>query len=284
MVTKRIDYLAEAVEAARSVMIELTRMLGEYSEGIVIVGGWVPELLFGHAEHPHTGSLDVDLALDHRALGEVGYQSILQILKSRGYRQGEQPFIFFRTVHINSNPYEVEVDFLSGEYGGTTRKHRTQKVQDMLVRKARGSDLVFTRATEISLSGSLPDGGVDQVRVRVASIAPFLVMKAMALSSRLMEKDAWDIYYCICNYPGGIEPLADEIRPLLKTNWYRKPCKPLLKNLLPRITPVPHTWRILKTQRMMKREPCSSVIPSSGSKACFPACTEKIYEYSIGIV
>ncbi len=163
-----------------------------------------------------TGSLDVDLALDHRTLGEVGYQSILQILKSRGYHQGEQPFIFFRTVHINSNPYEVEVDFLSGEYGGTTRKHRTQKVQDMLVRKARGSDLVFTHATEISLSGSLPDGGLDQVRVRVASIAPFLVMKAMALSSRLMEKDAWDIYYCIRNYPGGIEPLADEIRPVLK--------------------------------------------------------------------
>lgn len=72
MVTKRINYLAETVEAARSVMIELTRMLGEYREGIVIVGGWVPELLFGHAEHPHTGSLDVDLALDHRALGEVG--------------------------------------------------------------------------------------------------------------------------------------------------------------------------------------------------------------------
>ena len=84
----------------------------------------------------------------------------------------------------SGHDYDVEVDFLSGEYGGTTRKHRTQKVQDMLVRKARGSDLVFTRATEISLSGSLPDGGVDQVRVRVASIAPFLVMKAMALSSR----------------------------------------------------------------------------------------------------
>lgn len=216
MAIKRTDYLAEAVQAARSVMIELTRMLGEYREGIVIVGGWVPELLFGHAGHPHTGSLDVDLALDHRALGEVGYQSILQILKSRGYRQAEQPFIFFRTVHINGNPYEVEVDFLSGEYGGTTRKHRTQKVQDMLARKARGSDLVFTRTTEISISGSLPDGGLDQVRVRVASIAPFIVMKAMALSSRLMEKDAWDIYYCIRNYPGGDESLADEIRPLLK--------------------------------------------------------------------
>jgi len=54
------------------------------------------------------------------------------------------------------------------------------------------------------------------VRIRVASIAPYLVMKAMALTTRLMEKDAWDNYYCIRNYPGGIEQLAEEFRPLLK--------------------------------------------------------------------
>ncbi len=45
MVTKRTDYTAEAVEAARSVMLELTRLLGEYRDGMVIIGGWVPELL-----------------------------------------------------------------------------------------------------------------------------------------------------------------------------------------------------------------------------------------------
>ncbi|MBU2610712.1 MAG: hypothetical protein KJ606_07160, partial [Chloroflexi bacterium] len=72
MVTKRTDYTAEAVEAARSVMLELTRLLGEYQEGIVIVGGWVPELLLSGAGHRHTGSLDVDLALDYHTLGEVG--------------------------------------------------------------------------------------------------------------------------------------------------------------------------------------------------------------------
>lgn len=39
MVTKRTDYTAEAVEAARCVTLELTRLLGEYHEGIVVVGG-----------------------------------------------------------------------------------------------------------------------------------------------------------------------------------------------------------------------------------------------------
>ena len=216
MVTKRTDYTAEAVEAARSVMLELTRLLGEYQEGIVIVGGWVPELLLSGAGHRHTGSLDVDLALDQHTLGEVGYKTILQLLLSHDYHPGKQPFIFFRTVQVGSTTYEVEVDFLAGEYAGTARSHRTQNVQDMQPRKARGCDMAFTDPTEITMSGTLPEGGKDSVRIRVASIAPFLVMKAMALASRLMEKDAWDIYYCIRNYPGGIERLAKEFRPLLK--------------------------------------------------------------------
>jgi len=216
MVTTRTDYTAEAVEAARSVMLELTRILGEYQDGIVLIGGWVPELLLSSAGHPHTGSLDVDLALDHQSLGEAGYKTILQLLLARGYRQGEQPFTFFRTVQVGNKSIEVEVDFLAGEYAGTGRSRRTQNVQDMHPRKARGCDLAFTEPAEITLNGTLPEGGRDSVRIRVAAIAPFLVMKAMALATRLKEKDAWDIYYCIRNYPGGIERLAEEFRPLLK--------------------------------------------------------------------
>ena len=47
MAVKRTDYTAEAVEAARRVLLELTRLLGEYQDGIVVIGGWVPGLLLG---------------------------------------------------------------------------------------------------------------------------------------------------------------------------------------------------------------------------------------------
>lgn len=194
MVTKRTDYTAEAVEAARSVMLELTRLLGEYRDGMVIIGGWVPELLLSKAEHPHTGSLDVDVALNHQAISDAGHKTILELLLSHSYSSGKQPFIFHRTVEINGNVHEVEVDFLAGEYAGTGRGRRTQKVQDMQPRKARGCDLAFDQVKEITLSGELPDGGKDRVRLRVSAIPPFLVMKGMALGSRLKEKDAWDIY------------------------------------------------------------------------------------------
>jgi hypothetical protein len=208
--------MAEAVEAARSVLLEMTHLLGEYQDSMVIVGGWVPQLLLSQAPRHHIGSLDVDVALDHRTLQEVGYKSIMQLLLARGYYQGEQPFIFFRTVQLGERTFEVEVDFLAGEYAGTTRGHRTQKVQDMRPRKARGCDLAVSLATETTLSGKLPGGGKDTVTLRVASIMPFLVMKAMALDGRLMEKDAWDIYYCIRYYPGGINKLVEEFQPHLK--------------------------------------------------------------------
>ena len=41
MVTRR-DYTAEAVEAAKRVLIELAHRLGEYRNDVVVVGGWVP--------------------------------------------------------------------------------------------------------------------------------------------------------------------------------------------------------------------------------------------------
>jgi hypothetical protein len=53
----------------------------------------------------------------------------------------------------------------------------------------------------------------DQERVRVASIVPFLVMKGMALADRLKEKDAWDIYFCLKNFPGGLDALVKAFAP-----------------------------------------------------------------------
>ena len=95
MVDTRTDYPADAVAAARAVMLELVRLLGEYRDEIVIVGGWVPELLLPLAQPRHIGSTDVDLALDHRRITEAAYQTIREHLLRHGYLAGTQPFIYF---------------------------------------------------------------------------------------------------------------------------------------------------------------------------------------------
>ncbi|HQZ28071.1 MAG TPA: nucleotidyl transferase AbiEii/AbiGii toxin family protein [Verrucomicrobiales bacterium] len=210
------DYDHAEVQAARSVMLELVRILGEYREMIVLVGGWIPSLILPQPDDPgdrHCGSLDVDLALDHRNLCEGGYETIHQLLIAHGYEQaGGQPFQYVRKV----GEFSIRVDLLAGEYGGTGQSRRTQKVQDVRPRKARGCDLAFEiTATTIELEGKLPDGALDRVRMPVASAVPFLVMKAMALNDRLKPKDSYDIWYLLSHFPGGMDALAEVIRPHL---------------------------------------------------------------------
>lgn len=229
MVTHR-DYNREAVEAARSVLLEILHILGEYRGDIVLVGGWVPSLLCAPAESAHVGSLDIDLALDHRHLTEARYRTIQELLVSRGYEQGAQPYIFYRTIKVGERELRVEVDFLAGEYGGTGRGHRTQKVQDLRVRKARGADLAFESPVETTLDGTLPDGARDSITLRIAAVVPFIVMKSMALDSRLKEKDSWDIYYCLQNYPGGTEAVVAALRPHMDEGLVREGIDKLAKH------------------------------------------------------
>ncbi len=221
MVTKH-DYTQEAVDAARSVIIELVHLLGQYRDHIVIIGGWVPYLLLPEQKDPFIGSIDIDLALNHQLLQDEGYKTIQELLLGRGYEQGRQPFIFFRTVQVQGKAVKVQIDLLSGEYAGTATGHRHQKVQDVLARKVRGCDLAFEHPFETTVEGYLPNGGKDTVQIRVASIVPFLVMKGMALHDRLKEKDSWDIYYCVKNYPGGLDAIVSEFKSYLDNSMVRE--------------------------------------------------------------
>ena len=51
MVTQK-DYNADMVRAARSVLIELVHLLGEYREHLVVIGGWTPRIAFSRPRQP----------------------------------------------------------------------------------------------------------------------------------------------------------------------------------------------------------------------------------------
>lgn len=216
---KRSDYQEAEVQACFSVLLEIMTALGELRENIVIVGGNVPALLIPSSQEKHPGTLDIDLALDFQHIEDDTYKTIVEVLASRGYyqKEGSQPFIFYRDIENElGNKVTVEVDLLAGEYSGTGKGRRHQRVQDAQARKTRGCDLVFDGAVRVTLAGRLPDGAKNRVDVKVAAVGPFLAMKGMALWGRMNEKDAYDIYYCCKNYPAGLPSLVEEIRPLLK--------------------------------------------------------------------
>lgn len=211
------------IRASHAAILELAVVLGEYRDNFAVVGGWVPPLLFREAAALHVGSWDVDLVLDHERLREDAYKQIEELLLSRGYYRkdlAKYPFSFFRQVPVDGTDYEVQLDLLAGEYGGTGPGRRTQVVQeDLRARKARGADMVFDQGTLpplVDLEGRRPDGSLDQAQIRVAGMVPFLVMKAAAMRDRDKPKDAYDIVFCLKQYPGGVDALAEHIRPHLR--------------------------------------------------------------------
>ncbi len=217
---KQSDYNESEIQACFSVLLEIMTVLGEFRDNIVIVGGNVPSLLFPLAEEKHSGTLDIDLALDSNRMSDDTYKTIAKTLSTSGYyrRETDQPFIFHRDIEgQNGRKITVEIDLLAPEYGGTGKSRRHQKIQDIVARKTRGCDLVFESAVRVNLAGTLPNGAKNEVTIRVASIGPFLVMKGMALWERMKEKDAYDIYYCCRNHPGGLDALMKDIRPLISS-------------------------------------------------------------------
>jgi len=71
MATTKNEYDRLLVEAAHRVLLEVARILYDYRDGIVLVGGSVPGLLFDQGVSEHIGTIDVDVALDQNTIQEV---------------------------------------------------------------------------------------------------------------------------------------------------------------------------------------------------------------------
>jgi hypothetical protein len=197
------------VDACRGVLIEVLTVLAKDLDKLVVVGGWVPELAFPNKGH--IGSLDVDLALDARKLQPKAYESIRKKLMEAGYQQSmEVTNRFYRS--ITGTPIQVKVDLITGEFPEFLAPGTHHHIQELTVWKARGVDLAFDFQQDVVVEGILPNGGHNKVIAKMPIIAAYLCIKSITLMERMKEKDAYDICFCIENYPGGHKILAEEFR------------------------------------------------------------------------
>jgi hypothetical protein len=235
MATEQVEYVEDIASLSMSVYIEMMTILGAYRDALVLVGGWAPYFIlerFGQegSDFQHVGSGDVDIAIDHRQVSPDQYSSIVDRLERHGYRQrldrlGDPiPFIFERTVKSRTGRERaIHVDFLAGEYEGTGKSHRHQRVQrDLLARKARGCDVVFDHCFDHELRGTLPDGAENVVQVKIADMVACLTTKGITLDERDHEKDAYDIYSVIAHCAGGPAGAARAVRPHLRKTLVRE--------------------------------------------------------------
>lgn len=213
------DYDDRTTQAAKSVLVEIGQILGSFRGKFAIIGGSVPWLLLESEDMPHVGTLDVDLSLDAEALGDGEYATLVAALMAQGYnqREGFRRFQLVRTVPAQDGgqPIDIVVDFLMPRDAEIV-KNSPPLVADFAVQKADGADLALRFHQLVAVEAMMPNGGHNRVELAVCSIPALLAMKGHALNGRLKQKDAYDVYYCIRNYPGGIPALAADCQPLLK--------------------------------------------------------------------
>lgn len=213
-----VNYDDRTTTAVKTVLIEIGQILGSFKGKFAIVGGAVPWLLLGNEDMPHVGTLDVDLDLDAEALGDGEYATLIEALQGHGYLQRRElrRFQLVRQVPTEDGgaPIDIIVDFLMPRDAEIV-KNVPPLISDFAVQRADGADLALRFYQLVAISGPMPGGGMNRVEIAVCSIPALLAMKGHAMEGRYKQKDAYDIYYCIRNYPGGPEALAEECRPLL---------------------------------------------------------------------
>ncbi len=83
------EYSPRQTEAARRVLVDLGQVLAAFHDCLVVVGGWVPDLLMKNADEPHIGSIDVDLALDAQKLSDGRYAELVKSLPTPPFHKSQ---------------------------------------------------------------------------------------------------------------------------------------------------------------------------------------------------
>ena len=205
------DYDERTTVAVKRVLVEIGQILGSFQRKFAVIGGAVPWLLLEEAEMPHVGTADVDLALHAEALGDGEYARLVDMLRSHGYRQGSnlRRFQLARTVAADDGgpSIDIVVDFLMPR-DAVIAKNKPPLLSNFAVQRADGAELALNLYQMVSIDGGMPDGGRNQVSIAVADIPALLAMKGYAITKRNKAKDAYNIYYCVRNYPGGVDRLV----------------------------------------------------------------------------
>jgi len=207
----------DPADASRAVLIEVGNVLGAFRDKIVVVGGWVPELLY--PRKGHIGSLDVDLAISPEAFSDDAYTTVRNRLTEAGYSYTAPPTRFTKQVKGAKEP--TKVDLITGQYV-TGKKNTHIQVNELQINGLRGLDLAFEASREIELSGEMPDGVRNTVRVRVVEPEAFVLIKAFAMDERAKEKDAYDVAFVLLNYAPDLATLTERLRPLLEGGLARE--------------------------------------------------------------
>ena len=224
------EYSESDLLKVKSCCLYLATILGSWTDEIVVVGGLVPSLLStrdGQSEQPDSDSpfaglsvtKDLDLGLSLSLLNEERYTELSAALREGGfspdYSNGNPTLQRWRI----GEPDYVTVDFLIepsrvGDRGGRLR-HLQEDFAAFLI---PGLYLAFADRKSVRLEGRTILGEWAERDMWVCGPGAFLVLKALALKGRGINKDPYDICYLL-NSAIFSEASLNPILDFLSTHW-----------------------------------------------------------------
>lgn len=141
------------------------------------------------------------------ALGDENpetYRTLQNNLEKARFIQGESSFQWVRQVDGS----KVKVEFLCEtdrvEQGRIYRPIGEHTGSGLGAFNVRGAHLARDDFIECEIEGErLDNGGRSRVKVRVANILPYTVLKTFAFQDRHENKDSYDPVFTLLNYTGG---------------------------------------------------------------------------------
>lgn len=223
------DYSPEMLTLVRQTCLYVATVLGNLLEDLVIVGGLVPTLLIDQESlsagaEPHVGTRDLDLGLALALLEEGRYHEVAQRLRQAGFSQdlNERGNPTRQRWKVGS-PARVTVDFLIQPSLPSDRAGRVRDIEpDLAAFITPGLHLAFRDREQVTLSGPTILGEQATRQVWVCGPGAYVVLKALAVKGRGKFKDAYDLYYFVRNYGGGVADVAARLKPLLDDETARE--------------------------------------------------------------
>lgn len=215
-------YSAAHTEYCERTLVTLLRGLGPWKKSVYVIGGLVPRYLVRRADDaggppPHVGTTDVDLVLNLEILADVeAYRRLEVNLKQMGFERGTndegraQHHSWVRPIREG---VKIVLDLLCDVSADDDRRMVSLAGggRGLSATNIPGAHLVFDDHVEVQITAELlDDRGVATEVVRIAGVATFVLLKAIAYDERAAEKDAYDLVYTLSNFEGGPEAVAEQ--------------------------------------------------------------------------
>jgi hypothetical protein len=218
-------YTPEALAACEKALRTILKKIGPWGTRLILIGGVVPRYLVGDVpkeikEHVGTTDLDVVVGVTVSAEEEEVYRTLQQNLKDSGFAPAknantgqEETFRWERNVDGIKVLLEFFCPVGDGAPGKLLRNPGKGVGGKISAIRTRGAELAGLDNFTVRLDGdTLDEGGIrEAVEVKVASLLPFLVLKAFAIEERDKAKDSYDVVWILNAFKEGPRSAVEAI-------------------------------------------------------------------------